>query len=159
MDSDADAPPPPLGTGPSPRQYHMNQGLLERSGGVQVRREACAGVCTVMFRFICNTIICVITPPSERMTRLSIGFGFVQETIRLGFVSAFGKESGQGDAEMQEALIGAALQFSYHKGNAAIMVNGAHLQLLVVLWVAELQLASLLSAFVLLGKCGVVAPV
>ena len=40
MDADADTPPPPQGPGPTPRQYHMNQGLLERSGGVQVRDGA-----------------------------------------------------------------------------------------------------------------------
>jgi len=64
--------------GPSPRQYHTNQGLLERSGCVQ------------------NTVI-------------------------HGFRAALLEENE--DPALQLALTRAVLQFSYHPGNALLMLN------------------------------------
>lgn len=66
--------------------------------------------------------------PAPRLYHTNQGLlersGAVQDTVRLGLAQAFGKPESEQDGALQLALVRAALQFSYHAGNAALMVKG-----------------------------------
>mmetsp|Transcript_32935 Transcript_32935/g.63262 ORF Transcript_32935/g.63262 Transcript_32935/m.63262 type:complete len:884 (-) Transcript_32935:291-2942(-) len=72
--------------------------------------------------------------PAPRLYHTNQGLlersGAVQDTVRLGLAQAFGKPESEQDGALQLALVRAALQFSYHAGNAALMVKAGVMDVL-----------------------------